>query len=934
MRMARAGVIRAVVVTSIVWLLVDVVVLFYYLDSSSRSSQSVVIRANRKALTDNRIPLDPSPGDSKKEVIDVPHAKALSGGSSSIDPVVQQKLNKLLSLKSFQPPEYGEDGVGVPMPPEMTEEKEKRFLENQFNVVASEMISVNRSLPDYRSDECRAKTFLHNLPKTSIIIVFHNEAWTTLLRTLHSVINRSPLELLQEIILIDDLSDRDYLKAPLDAYIKRFPVHDSFEYITASDTTWGGFNWHLNFRWYPVPKREMVRRKHDRSSPIQTPTIAGGLFAIDKQFFYDIGSYDEGMQVWGGENLEISFRVIHHNAARTAEVWMDHYKQFFYKMVPAARNVDPGDVSARRQLRANLQCKNFEWYLRNIYPEAPLPYDYKSLGAIVNQGNKLCLDTMGKKDGPVAMQNCHGAGGNQAWSLTERGEIRSDDLCLSSGGFDSVARIERCNVASPSTKHLFKYNHEEEHMRERQLVKNYIRLGEGMYISPERVEHVLPKKDPADMTRKDQGALPMELLTAHTQMRYVDHSFDNIRRYNRYRHFQHLQYDQRMIPERLLFLGPDLAAAHFLVHRGASVKFVGDDAWYKKDKSGNYDLPGTKVPGLFLEAIDASGTELMFEGFENLQNLSQLRMLRLAGCPYVDDWTLSRIGGMMEGLEMLDLSGCHRISAKDAEISEIPPSGRNRQPGDNLSRFDDYSLVDKFLCDVEELCGQKALLLHAEDGSAERLGWNLGKAALLLEETIPKLKVLGVDYEHELEALEAEVRLLENPNVIEDAKGNLFAEDDNGRLFYIRGNVNERPAVCDNDKPIMTSTIRREIPKMSDEEFERIDRLSGGKLRHLLVGSPSGYEWNSQVETILQFEADYNEKRGIYTDPKMLPKDRRKELPEKEKPSLLEEERMKFLSEYDEEWKMLEKKLLEEGDSEAQEDRIEEEKKERKQSVS
>ena len=31
-----------------------------------------------------------------------------------------------------------------------------------------------------------------------------------------------------------------------------------------------------------------------------------------------------------------------------------------------------------------------------------------------------------------------------------------------------------------------------------------------------------------------------------------------------------------MIPERLLFLGPDLAAAHFLVHRGAAVKFLGE----------------------------------------------------------------------------------------------------------------------------------------------------------------------------------------------------------------------------------------------------------------------------------------------------------------------------------------------------------------------
>ncbi|XGW17875.1 hypothetical protein V3C99_002467 [Haemonchus contortus] len=564
MRMARAGVLRAVVVTSIVWLLADVVVLFYYLDSGSSTSSGTrksVIRANRLSLTDNRIPIpSASVEKEKKEVIDVPFARVLPRNSSTIDPLVQRKLDELLSLKSFQAPQYGENGVGVSLPAEMAAEKDRRFLENQFNVIASEMISVNRSLPDYRSAECQAKTFLPDLPKTSIIIVFHNEAWTTLLRTLHSVVNRSPLSLLEEIILIDDLSDRDYLKAPLDAYIKRFPVSmrivhlkrrsglirarltgsglakgrvllfldahvevtegwleplidrvardrkrvvapiidvisdDTFEYVTASDTTWGGFNWHLNFRWYPVPKREMLRRKGDRASPIQTPTIAGGLFAIDRQFFYDIGSYDEGMQVWGGENLEISFRVwmcggsleihpcsrvghvfrkqtpytfpggtakvIHHNAARTAEVWMDHYKQFFYKTVPAARNIDPGDVSGRKQLRNNLQCKNFEWYLKNIYPEAPLPYDYKSLGAIANQGTRLCLDTMGKKDGPVGIQTCHGSGGNQAWSLTGRGEIRSDDLCLSSSSLDNLVRLERCNVASSNTKHLFKYDSE------------------------------------------------------------------------------------------------------------------------------------------------------------------------------------------------------------------------------------------------------------------------------------------------------------------------------------------------------------------------------------------------------------------------------------------------------------------------------------------
>ena len=84
---------------------------------------------------------------------------------------------------------------------------------------------------------------------------------------------------------------------------------EDFSYSFTNDIFYGGFNSRSSFTWEIVPERENFRRNNDLSLPMRTPTIAGGLFTIDRKYFYELGSYDDGMEIWGAENIEISLRV-------------------------------------------------------------------------------------------------------------------------------------------------------------------------------------------------------------------------------------------------------------------------------------------------------------------------------------------------------------------------------------------------------------------------------------------------------------------------------------------------------------------------------------------------------------------------------------------------------------------------------------------------
>ncbi|KFM78534.1 hypothetical protein X975_00461, partial [Stegodyphus mimosarum] len=145
--------------------------------------------------------------------------------------------NEIINSNGYSPlPNAGEMGEAYFVHPSEKQKSKALFHINKFNLLASDRISVNRSLPDERRQICRQKQYdIHSLPTTSIIIVYHNEAWSTLLRTVHSAINRSPRILLKEIILVDDASTRAFLKEPLDEYVSHLPV--SVKIVRAANRT-------------------------------------------------------------------------------------------------------------------------------------------------------------------------------------------------------------------------------------------------------------------------------------------------------------------------------------------------------------------------------------------------------------------------------------------------------------------------------------------------------------------------------------------------------------------------------------------------------------------------------------------------------------------------------------------------------------------------
>jgi hypothetical protein len=71
------------------------------------------------------------------------------------------------------------------------------------------------------------------------------------------------------------------------------------------------------------------------------------------------------------------------NTDRIAEVWLDEYIRYYYRMVGDTKSRKFGDITERLEIKKRNNCKPFKWLVDNIYPNIEIKDEIKDTTAKV-----------------------------------------------------------------------------------------------------------------------------------------------------------------------------------------------------------------------------------------------------------------------------------------------------------------------------------------------------------------------------------------------------------------------------------------------------------------------------------------------------------------------------------------------------------------------
>lgn len=182
------------------------------------------------------------------------------------------------------------------------------------------------------------------------------------------------------------------------------------------------------------------------------------------------------------------------------------------------------------------------------------------------------------------------------------------------------------------------------------------------------IHSTCPKFENKLVTEQENVKFREDILTTSTIDRWfekinlakLDLSIASVKSFAKNVYRRQVISDQLYNPQRVEILGPDLAIAHFVTHRGGIVKFANIDTIY--NHKNKLDLPPVKDESYLIEAVNTSGMRLLYEGLDHFRDLKHLRSVSFRGNLEFDSWYMDRLSNIIPHVEYLDLGFCKKLN--------------------------------------------------------------------------------------------------------------------------------------------------------------------------------------------------------------------------------------------------------------------------------